>query len=68
MNNKHNEVNEDQILNKVRITGSIGRHKYKYRNRNILKKLRRMVRDGKLVVESNTRDFISFTLPKKNES
>ena len=58
--NKHNEISEEQILKQVKIIGYIGRHKYKTSNRNINKKLKRMVREGKLKLIQNTRDFRYF--------
>lgn len=62
-NNKHNELSEDQILLTIKITGAIGRHKYKKKNANINKKLRRMCRDGKIKMIKNSRDFAYYGLP-----
>ena len=61
---KHNEISEEQILLQIRAIGYIGRHKYKTRNDNINKKLRRMVKDKKLILLQNTRDFTYYGLPK----
>jgi hypothetical protein len=60
---KHNEISEEQILIQVKIVGSIGRHKYKTSNKNINKKLRKMVKEGKLRIIQNSRDFTYFGLP-----
>ena len=40
---KKPELSDEQIFKQCKVVGSIGRHKYKTGNKNINKRLRRMV-------------------------
>lgn len=57
---KHLCLSEEEILKKIKAVGHIGRHKYKYSNRNILKKLRKLHREGKISILSNSSKFITY--------
>ncbi len=61
-------LNTEEILAIVKRHGAIGRHKFKWSNTNINKKLRRLVREGALVRVKETRDFCYYGLPAKKDN
>lgn len=51
-------LSEQDILNIIKARGKIGRHRFKWSNSNINKKLRRMVREGKIIkLPISTKEF-----------